>query len=809
MKISLNWLEEILNQKINLSLKDLKNLLLELGFEVSNSEEYPSCAGIVVAEILNILPHPNADRLKIVSVRDDKEVQNVVCGAPNLIKGKKVFWAKVGAKLFNGEKIKESVIRGVQSPGMLLSLKELGIGEDHSGLTYLEGEEKCGTQAEKLIDFEDTILDLEITPNRPDCLSHAGIAREVAAALDLEFPFASLSFKEESYPPFTVKIENELDCPRYIARKICGVQIQSSPLKLQQRLFRCGIRAINNIVDITNAILLEIGQPLHAFDADLLEGEKIAVRRAKQNEKILALDGKEYSLDPEILVIADEKKAVAIAGIMGGEDCAVTNQTKNILLESAIFEKRLVRAARKKCGLGSESSYRFERGVSHWSSSMGSLKAAQKISETTKGKNSQFYDTCPKPQATRSWTLKSSQIKKILGVELPNPETEKLLKRLAIPVQSLNKEELEVRSPTWRLDLSSEIDFIEELIRLKGYSTVPSQGNKFQLNLSESQTSSELNQISGFLKDLRKILTSLGFYESYNIGFVSKKDCDSFAENQLIKIENPLAEEQMFLRPNLLAELLKNLKLNLSYQKKDLRFFEIGKVFQKSNGEIKERLHLAGIACGKSQHAWWKSKSNETIDFFWIKGVLENLNALFNGQIQMKETGLEKNEETSFFTQGSLHPSFSFNLNLSKPFEKIGILGMIHPKNLKELGSENQVALFEIDLETLLGAFKSDKKILTVLRTPAIKRDCSIWINEKILWEEIKEEIKNSGGELLETLIPFDIYTDPKFPDQKSISFTLTFRRPQETLKDETANILREKIVERLKLKFGASLRTK
>lgn len=814
MKISLNWIEEILGTKIEQTPEECSQILLHKGFEVSSIQKYSGCSGVIVAEILEISKHPKADRLRIAKVTDGNETLNVVCGAPNIEVGQKVFWAKVGSKLADGTKIRETAIRDIKSPGMLCSARELGVGEDHSGIWILDKNAKLGSSIDEQVKLEDCFLEIEITPNRADCLSHYGIACEISAALnikkaELTFPtptnYNALSF----YP---VEIENNLDCPRYIAKKIEGISISSSPLLVQTRLIRSGIRPINNIVDITNYAMLETGQPLHAFDADKLEGGKIIVRRSVKDEKIPALDGKAYPLNPDILIIADTKKPVAIAGIMGGEETAVAQTTKNILLESAIFHKGTVRSGRNNLGLSSESSYRFERGVSRWSCLNGSAKAETLICQNAKGRTVSYFDSAPNIQSERPAIIYFSQIEKVLGEKIPVAEVKSIFEKLSISISSADEEKFVVKSPEWRTDLNFDVDYMEEITRLIGYEKIPSRGTQIRLPVSFDKPGSYFLK-----KKVKNLMQSLGFFESLNYGLTSKNISEIlFPQEIFIELENPLSEDQSVLRPTLIIELSKNLKQNIAYQKKEIRLFEIGSNFQKLNGEIVEKTFLGGAACGKILNPSWQTQDPQSIDFYWIKGVIEQLMASCN--IHKFQIVPSKKSEGNglLFPDLSvlLHPLFSFEIKTGEK-EKIGegrslgYAGLIHPKLAKKLDLSENTVLFEVDFDFLVQKIAVDKNISPVLRTPAIKRDCSIITKEGILWEELLSEIKKTGGELLESCSLFDIYTGKDDPNAKSLSFTLIFRHPEKTLDDDTANQLRDTILSQLNRKFQTELRKK
>lgn len=819
MRISINWLEEILGERLNIAPKDLSQKLLDAGFEVSSTAIFPNCSGIVAARILEISKHPNADRLQIARVSDGRETESVVCGAPNIAVGHVVFWARVGAVLSRGEKVRESVIRGVKSPGMLCSLLELGIGDNHAGIWILDEKVPLGSRLEEVAVIEDTVLDVEVTPNRPDCLSVTGIAREVSAILGLKKGGPEEKRAEDNaLPLYPVEIEDRTGCSRYIARRVDNVTVGQSNPKIQTRLIRSGIRPINNVVDITNYAMLETGQPLHAFDADKLEGGKIVVRRAKGKERMRALDGRDYELDPSILVIADAVKPVAIAGVMGGEKTAVTDRTRNILIESAVFDRKMVRHTRKKLNLASESSTRFERGVSRWSCSTGSKKAERMILQIAGGTMSAYSDTMTEAAKQRvpSLTVRASRIEKILGEKIAPSEVVSVFQKLSIPVLSSDDRGFVVQSPDWRLDLTMEIDFIEEIARLRGYEKTLSQGTRVQISRSGDQGRTYFSE-----KKVRSLMSAMGFNESLNYGLVSKKNLEGlYPENAVIELENPLSDDQSVLRPSLAPELLKNLEHNLSYQKKDVRLFEIGKVYQKEGGSFSERERLGGAACGKVASQTWQKKTPAPVDFFWIEGVVEKLLQDFRyarNAYAISASGNVKSQQRSgdAFLLPSLelllHPGNSHVIRLSDAGEKgtvVGYLGLIHPKVAREYGIDLGTVLFEMELDVLKKR-TVDLRYGKVSLFPTIKRDCSIWVEESVSWKDILSETERSAGKLLKKCALFDVYHDKDRPGQKSLSFTLTFQHSEKTLEDEYANQIRDKVVDNLHKKFHAELRKK
>ncbi len=794
MKLSLKWTEEILGSKITVSPESLADQLLLRGFECAAIERFDGCPGVVTAIVHETKPHPKADRLRIVKVSDGKETLDVVCGAPNVAAGQCVLWAKVGSVIAGGKKVSEAEIRGVVSPGMLCSVKELGIGEDHSGIWILPENTLPGQSADDFCWLQDTILDMEITPNRPDALSVIGLAREIAAILNFPLP------QREAEPApklggYSVSVENAKDCPLYIARKFENFSVGESLPRMKTVLSRCGIRSINNLVDITNFVLLELGQPLHVFDADKLEGGCIVVRRAKAGEKILALDGKTYSLSPDELIIADAKNPVAIAGVMGGEASAVTAVTRNVLLESAVFDRALVRRARTKLNLSSESSYRFERGVSRWSARTGSSLAADFIVKSS-GANECAYGAAGNLSGGSGDVLLSGKsVSKILGEPVQLSEISESLTKTGVPVKGSGADTLTVRAPEWRLDLEIVEDFVEEIARVRGYDNTPPSGTWVQLPVRRT-----VEPQSAVKEKVRQILTALGFCESINYGLIPQKSAELFkSHGPFVEVDNPLSEDQSLLRPSLLPELLRNVRTNLSYKKSDVRLFEIGTAFHRSNGAVSESMKLAGVACGSSHSDTWQDKNKgRALDFYWMMEVVKQIQA---------RTGARDLAFTSC-TEDIFHPNFCLSMTNASG-QSVGFFGLIHPLAAKPLDLPDTLVFFELDIAGLCRSISGGKKLHPVLRTPSIERDCAVWVASDIPWGKIESAVRETGGELLESVRLFDLYREPSNPDMKSFAFTCTFRHPSKTLEDQEANTLRDKIADDLQLKFKAEMRRK
>ncbi|MCK4525390.1 MAG: phenylalanine--tRNA ligase subunit beta, partial [Candidatus Andersenbacteria bacterium] len=597
MKISYNWLKEFV--EINISPEKLAEVLTMHSFEVENIiYQGEGLDGVVVGEILEVKKHPDADKLNLVKVNIGKDkILEVVCGAPNVEVGQKVAVALVGAELPGGFKIEKRKVRGVESSGMICAEDELGLGEDHEGIMVLDNNLKIGTPIKKALNLNDAIFEIDILPNRAhDCLCHLGVAREIAAILGLSIKYQVLSIKQNLKDSFlNIKIEDEKLCRRYSAIVVRNIEIKDSPAWLKNKLESCGVRPINNIVDITNYVMLAFGQPMHAFDADKLNG-KIVIRSAKKGEKILALDDEIYKLNKDELVIADEKNPIAIAGVMGGKDTAVDENTKNIIFESANFDCTNIRRTAKQLKLSSESSYRFEREIDPEITMPALNKAVEMAKDLAGGKiEEDIADIYPSPVQQKELEFKFERIKNLLGVEVVKKEVTRILKSLDFEV-AVNNEIIKVKVPTYRIDIERANDIIEEIGRIYGYENIPEVAPEVEMRSVAG------DKILSLEKDLRIISEGLGFCEIYNYSFVSEKDINNLGlkiEDHL-ELQNPLSEEHKFLRISVLPYLLKNVEKNLKY-KDSFMLFEMGRIYLKSNNKLpNEKRIFAGIMVDKN-----------------------------------------------------------------------------------------------------------------------------------------------------------------------------------------------------------------
>lgn len=796
MKISLNWLNELLPNK--LSPEELSAKLLHLGFETDSIESIGAqFTGVIVGEVKKVGKHPNADRLALCEVHDGAETVEVVCGAPNVAEGQRIAFAKIGAKLPGNFKIKKSKIRGTTSNGMICSSKELGLssnGED-PGILVLPADSVVGTDYSCIAGEPDVILDIDITPNRPDCLSHLGIARELAITLNLSVKPCELGALTEDGPAaWNVAVENAEDCPRYIGRLIDGVNVGPSPDWLQRRLETIGLRPINNIVDITNLVLHETGQPMHAFDADLLEGGKLAVRLAAEGETITALDDKEYTLTAEDLVIADAKKPVAIAGVMGGLDTGVTEKTKRLFLEFANFKPTRVRKAAKRLALRTDSSYRFERGTDLGGIPAVAARATSLILQLAGGAAGPCSDTNGSPMAHRPVEVSAERINKILGTNYSDDIIVGLIKRIGETFQDAGGT-LSLVPPSHRLDLQNSNDLAEEVARHMGYDSIPDTAGPAHLPVPQP------DPIRDSVSILRSSLCGLGFNEAYHRDMVSETDLARLlgttpSAKTHPKLLNPLSEEWSFLRPSLLIGLMNSAAANFNHGAAGVRLFEIAKVYSKNAGGITERLTISGILSGPTPvKTHWSGAGNDP-DFFTVKGIVE-------GMLRDYRSSWKTPSQTSAL----FHPKACLELNIGNKTR--GLAGLLHPAVTKAWGlGTRATAVFEIEIEELPQWKARRSQFSGFSQFPSSTRDLSLLVTTETSYETLTCAISALKLETLESTLPIDVFEGEGLPEgRKSITLRLSFSHPERTLKDKEVQAAVDSVLEALKSSCGAVIR--
>jgi phenylalanyl-tRNA synthetase beta chain len=779
MKTSLAWLREFV--ELPKTTAELVDLLTLAGVEVEGVQErgadFPD---VVVAQILESAQHPNADRLSVCKVNTgDGETRQIVCGAKNYRVGDKVPLALPGAVLPGNFTIKVGKLRGVESQGMMCSAKELGLGESHEGLLILPADAPLGRPISELFPA-DVILELEITPNRPDLLSHYGIAREIAALRGVALRAAPFQQMSPILSESRVTIHSPGLCPFYSARRIRGVKVGPSPDWLRGRLEAVGIRSINNIVDVTNYVMMEMGQPLHAFDERLLDEGEIHVRAAAEGESFHALDGKIYVLTPADLVIADCKAAAAIAGVMGGELSGVTDGTEDVLLESALFNPQAVRRTSRRLGLASDSSYRFERGVDSASVLAASDRAAHLIMQVAGGIAAPGIETAGHlPETTRVVALRPERCAALLGVNVPEERIDLILSGFG-----LRKEANGWSIPSFRQDLLREADLIEEVSRAFGIENIPGRMRSRPAPASAADATHDAQM------ELRRRLAGMGFYEARTFSLVAESVAAGAngGAGELMRIRNPLIEDQAVLRPSLVPGLIAALERNLRGGGKSIRLFEIGRVFVA--GE--ESVHLGALLTGDAAPGSWCDTAPRKAGLFDIKGCLDVL-------------GIEGLD----YVPGA-NEHFLPAISITMSGKAAGWLGQLTPAAQRALGSADEVAVFEIDLtRCILRAIPS--RIAPIPRFPAVMRDIAIIADNAVTHARIVETLRSANEPLLVGVQLFDVFSDPDgikvLAGKKSLAYSLTYRSAEKTLVADEVNAAHAGLKERLKAALNVSFR--
>ena len=799
MKIPLKWLQEYID--ITIPVADLANRLTMAGIEVGGRQVVGgNWQNIVVGQIVAISLHPNADRLSLATIDLGTEQHTVVTGAPNLRAGDKVAFAYVGAQLIDGHsgqvfRLKSAKIRGVVSNGMACSEKELGISDSHEGIMVLPSEAPLGAP---LADYlGDVIFDLDITPNRPDCLSIIGIAREVAALTRQSLHLPEVSY-EESASPVDQQISIEIVapdlCPRYCASLITGVKIAESPKWIQQRLLACGMRPINNIVDVTNYVMLEYGQPLHAFDYHRIRGKKIIVRRATDGETVVTLDGMERILSENMLVIADKERAVAIAGVMGGANSEVSEETTSILLESANFNPASIHYTGRTLRLPSEACMRFERGIRPELTWPALKRATQLIIQLAGGEAAKgLVDEYPGKLDPEPILLSTSQVKRLLGVEFSLDQIVGALTSLGFDCKT-KESEVWVTPPYWRSDIHQAVDLIEEVARIIGYDKIPAT------MLSQPLPKQNPEPIISLKQKVRRSLIGYGFQEVITYSLTSLEMLNRLIpephplEPMPLRVANPMTADQEYLRPNLRANLLAVLCANRRHEDGGIRLFELGRVYLARQKDLPEEPEvLCGILSGPRLEKSWHS-GGELLDFFDAKGVMKGL---------LNQLGVEASFEQG--SDESLHPNKQAALVING--NKMGVIGELHPKVLEAFEISEPVYLFEIDLATLLPFTVGHKMFQPIPRFPATVRDIALVVDAGITHQRIQDIIKSFP--LVNQVNIFDVYSGEQVPPgKKSLAYRITFQSPSHTLTDEEVNRVQQQILDKLSSELRANLRS-
>jgi len=806
MKVSLNWLKEYVS--VTLAEKDLANALTMAGLEVEAiTDRFSSLSPIKVGRITAVDPHPKADRLSICQVDIGDNPLTIVCGAPNAAPGRIVPVALPGTVLPGGFTLKTVVIRGQHSEGMLCGESELGLGPDSGGLMILAEDSPIGESLTTALRLSDPVFEIGLTPNRPDCLSIIGISREVAAIEKsrVHYPDSNLTDSGTRILDMTsVTIEAPDHCPRYAARLIENIKVGPSPFWLQDRLLSIGLRPINNIVDITNFVMMEMGQPLHAFDFDQLSENRIVVRTAAEGELFTTLDKKERRLSSDMLMICDGKKPVAIAGVMGGLNSEIENTTSRVLLESACFDPISIRKTAKRLGLGTDASYRFERGVDPHITVKALNRAAKLMVDIAGGSLIDGHiDAHPKPAVEKTINLSVSATNRLLGTAIEKKEMCHLLSTIEIGIEKTDEDTsldiIRVTPPSYRVDITRPEDLMEEIARLSGYGNIPTT-----LPAMPAQTL-ELPGRTHIRSAIRQRMIGMGFSEAINYSFIHHASCDRLnlrpddSRRATVAILNPLSEDQTVMRSSLIPGLIETMRRNISKQIKDIKLFEIGQTFFAKNCEElpRETEVLAGLWTGARYAPAWHQPWI-ACDFYDLKGAVEELLNGFN------ITGV-------VFTQQPyddctyLRPGFSAQIVSGEKI--IGVTGMVHPSTLKNYDLKQTAFVFELDLEKMSRLIPDKKAFLSLSKFPATSRDVTLIIDKDIEASRVLNMVNTGDQQLVEKVHLFDVFEgNPIARGKKSISFRITYRSTTETLEDELINEIHYKISDKLIRKFKADL---
>ena len=801
MKASVEWLKDYAD--IDVNAKELGDILTMTGSKVETIDVTgEDIKNVVVGKILEIQKHPDADKLVVTKVDVKDEILQIVTGANNIKVGDIVPIAKDGAELPGGVKIKTGKLRGVDSCGMMCSVGELGLNladypeQIEHGIMILsaEMEKNLGKDIVEVLDLKEQVIDFEITPNRPDCLSIEGLGRETAVSLNVSFKNPHKDIEKEA-----VEDKKELDglrvdieapdlCYRYIARMVKNVKIGPSPKWMKKRLAACGVRSINNIVDITNYVMLEMGQPMHAFDINSISGKHIIVRRAKNGEKITTLDEQERQLDETMLVISDQEKPVAIAGVMGGLNSEIEDNTQTVVFESAVFNGGNVRKTAKKVGLRTEASSRYEKGLSPENAIRAVNRAVQLVveigaGEEVKGK----VDVYPTKQQTPKVKLDVNRINKLIGLDVSEQEMIAILEKLEMTIKEENGEKY-VIPPYFRTDIEHVADLAEEVLRFYGYDKLPTTLIKADTTLGVKTKKQKIED------DLKQLLIAKGLSQICTYGFLSESDLQKAGieiTQETIRIKNPLSEDYTIMRTSTIPSMMQTLSFNNAKKNKDVGLFDISRIYINKNEEIQkgnvpqeETILTIGIY-------------GEDADFYIIKGIVENI---------LELSGVSRYDIRREEQKLSFHPGRTANVNIGT--DVIATFGEAHPMIIENYGILQKVVIAQINIDKIVKYAKSTKKYTEIPKFPASTRDIAVIVAEDIEVAQIERIIQKTAKKILESLELFDVYRDEKIgKNKKSVAYALTFRVKERTLNDEEVNVVMDQIIQNLEKELSAELR--
>ena len=798
MLISLNWLKQYVD--IKESVEEIANALTMIGQEVEAIDiQGKDLGNVVIGQIVEFDKHPNSDRLTLLKVNvGEEEPLQIICGATNHKLNDKVVVAKIGAVLPGNFKIKKSKIRDVESFGMLCSEAELGLAKESEGIIILPEDAPIGKEYREYAGLNDVIFELEITPNRPDCLSHIGIAREVAAYYNrkVKYPVIEIAETIESVNTvIKVNIEDKDRCKRYMGRVIKNVKIKESPEWLKTRIRAMGLNPINNVVDVTNFVMFEYNQPMHAFDLDKVEGN-ITIRAAKENEEITTLDGVERVLKNGELVIADDEKAIAIGGVIGGQNTQIDSDTKNIFVEVAYFTPENIRRESRDLGIFTDSAYRNERGMDVENLAVVMNRAVSLLAEVAEGEVlSEVIDKYVEKPKRAEISLNLEKLNKFIGKTLTYEEVGKILTHLDIELKPLGDGTMLLIPPSYRADLTRPADIYEEVIRMYGFDNIEAKMPVMSIESGEENTNFKISRI------VREILKELGLNEVINYSFIPKftKELFNFGE-EVIEIKNPLSEDMAVMRPTLLYSLIANVRDNINRNQTDLKLFEISKTFKKlgegQNGLAIEDLKIALILSGREEKNLW-NQSKSDYNFYDLKGYLEFL---------LERLNVTKYSLTRLTNNKNFHPGASAEIKIGE--DVIGVLGELHPNLVNYFGIKREKVFFaELNLTSLLKYIKIKVNYETISKYPEVLRDLAITLDKSVLVGEMVKEIKKKVN-LIEKIDIFDVYSGDKIDkDKKSVAMSIVLRDKNRTLTDEDIDKAMTAILELIKDKYNGEIR--
>ena len=813
MLISFNWLKEFVD--IDHDVEKVSQILTMGGIEVENITQVGRGLGdVITARIEDVSPHPNAPKLTLVTLDIGEGKRTVVCGAPNVRQGQIAAYCPAGGTLPSGVRMEERVIKGIPSPGMICSEKELDLGDDESGILELDPDTRIGVALPKALPYiEDVVMEVSITPNRGDCLSVLGVARELAALTDRRWRAPTFTI-EESAPSASDMVRVEVPdadlCPRYVVRLVEGTTIAPSPLDVRLKLSRSGVRPISNVVDVTNLVLMECGQPLHAFDHAMLKQGRIVVRRADPGERFVTLDNVERIMPPDALMIRDGERSVALAGIMGGLNSEISPSTSCVAIESACFERFGIRRTAKALGMMTEASYRFERGVDPQGTLWAANRAAYLVQKLAGGRVLQgVVDVYATPIVRPKVRVRKSKVNGLLGVDLTTSQMADYLKRLDVSVDtpSASPEAMECRPPSWRWDLEREVDFIEEIGRIHGFDRIPLSMPSYVS--APDRTRDEHKK----LRAVNECMSGCGFTEIITMSFVSKAVSRTFlpqdAGADFLELVNPLTEDMAVMRKSLLPGLLAAAVRNVHFKSVDLKLYEIGKVFRpiKDMELPQEDLVLGALAMGRRYGDLWhfqrgevdiygKIDADQQVDFYDLKGALETIFEAFSVPdatfVPCQEPFLHGGKSAAVFVDG----------------RKIGFVGELAPSVIREYDLPSRALVLEILLEPLFVHWRKKRVFKALPRYPYVERDISMLVETNCSGDQIKHLISRLGHGIIASVNLFDLYRGESIPEgRQSMAFRIRYQAEDRTLTDEEVQAVHSGIVSALQRELNVTVR--